>query len=329
MKEMVKICMITYVAPNVEIPFEGIYNGAITNDDGHGWAVASSKYGLQVGKSMKFEEALKDFAVARVSHGDDSIGLFHSRFATHGTVDEYNVHPFYVKDHETVLAHNGILPSKWQPGATDARSDTRVFVDEVMPEFMTPAGIPSRRGAKRLGKLIGTGNKFVILSVESGAPKVRIINAFMGEHSNGVWYSNTGYLPWRSRFGSYGYGGYGSYRSEPRAITARSCETKEVEFGESPSTVYFEGEYYLDSPCEFCLRHGFVNADTMICESCDTCNDCYADAGHCECNVGSRIDSETSMFAEVQEHLAQESKVGSPWPPYGGVDEMAGAWPMD
>lgn len=329
------MCMITFVPANVEIPFEGIYNGAITNDDGHGWAVASSKFGLQVGKSLKFEDALKDFAVARVEHGEDSIGLFHSRFGTHGSVNEANIHPFYVKDKHTVVAHNGILPAKWHPSMMDDRSDTRVFVEEVMPEYLTPNGVPSRRGCKRLGQMIGSGNKLAILSVESGKPKARIVNAYMGEHANGVWYSNTGYLSWRSRWSVGSYRSGGTYEGGTVTTFGRTgCSTgpKAITAGpsveEADSVVEFEGEYYLTSPCEFCMRTGYVNADTMVCSSCSTCNDCFLNSKHCECLGTGRINQETSMFAEVQATLAGEDgveRLESPWPVYPS-EQTLGGW---
>lgn len=253
--------MATFIPANVEIPYAGLANGAVFNDDGHGWAVASAGLGIEVGKSMKFETAIRDFGAARAKHGIGSVALFHSRFATHGTVNEYNVHPFFA-DETTVVAHNGVLPKLWLPAKHDRRSDTRVLVDRTIPRFLNPdTGIPSRQGGKELGELIGSGNKLVIISMKSGAPRVRIINAYLGTHSDGVWYSNDGFCPIETRYSNWTSFG-GSYADDKAS---------------------FDGEHYSTLKCDRCMERGFINMDTDQCEWCDTCQSCWADSNICEC----------------------------------------------
>jgi hypothetical protein len=279
------MCMITFIPAGVDLPYEGIENGAETNRDGHGWAVAS-RHGLQVGKSMDFAEALLDLDVARDDHGEGALALFHSRFATHGTVDEFNIHPFYIgKDESTVMAHNGILPSFWHPAKKDPRSDTRVLADRTLPHYLNAKGVPSRRSGKVLGQMIGSYNKLVILSVKSGAPAVRIVNAHMGEHKDGVWYSNTGYLP------SYFSQWKKNYSSTVGADTG------------------FAG--YEDSVCEWCKSFGFINVDNGWCEACDTCNTCFFTSEHCECvwnqpTVGAGYLSDEELQARVNREFGPE-----------------------
>lgn len=280
------MCMATYIPGNIEIPYEGLKNGAETNRDGHGWAVAS-RHGIEVGKSMNFEKALAGLIEARQLHGKDSLALFHSRFATHGTVDEFNVHPFYV-DENTVVAHNGIMPANFHPAKGDKRSDTQVFTDEFIDLFINPeTGVPSRRKGKELGKIIGGGNKLVILSVASGEPRVRLINAYQGEQADGVWYSNGGYKPFYSYNRTWNYGscaagvlgGRGAYSWDPwdEDFTDRKWTEHDgwVELNRRSG--------YYDAACDVCEALGFVNIDTDWCEMCNTCLVCYNDCKNCSC----------------------------------------------
>lgn len=214
------MCIITLVPLNVEVPVEAITIGAENNPDGHGWVVASPEHGLVVGKSMTPEEAIKDAVAERKRQGLGSVLLFHSRIGTHGSKTLANVHPFPVpeagvepavevsEDLTTVMAHNGILPSAWHPGAKDDRSDTRVFADEMAPWYLTERGVPSRRGAAALGEMIGRGNKLVFVSTAlEGRVLYRIVNASSGTWDDGVWFSNTSYKERRTTTRVTSYGG--------------------------------------------------------------------------------------------------------------------------
>lgn len=251
------MCMITYIPAGIAIPYDGLENGAVINNDGHGWAVASSD-GLEVGKSMDFTEAVLGLDEARERHGRGSLALFHSRFATHGVLDEFNVHPFHVNP-ETVLAHNGILPSRWLPFKGDKRSDTRVLVDRTMPDFLTENGIPSRRGAKQLGKMIGLGNKLVVLTAANGTPRARIINAHMGTHADGVWYSNDGFLP-----SQWNWRGWTSWTDEDEKA-------------------WQAGREFSDEQCDVCFSRGSIHMDTGWCDHCHWCSVCYSIEELCSC----------------------------------------------
>ena len=217
------MCMITYVPNGVEIPTDGIYNGGLINDDGHGWAVAF-RNGLIVGKSMKLEESMEDFAKTRAEH-PNSAGLFHSRWGTHGVMSEFNVHPFYVTGN-SVMAHNGVLPSEYHPAKDDKRSDTRVFVDTVARFIVNPeTGLPSQRAARKLFGMIGNGNKLVFLAGTDKGPRARIVNAGAGDAVDGVWYSNDAYKRYTyknpanrtaSSYSGVGYPYGGGYHSDLR-----------------------------------------------------------------------------------------------------------------
>lgn len=212
------MCIISLFPAGVPINEEGIRHGAKRNSDGTGWAVAS-KNGLFIGKSMNAKESIDALLEVREREGANSIVLVHSRFGTHGEYGEYNIHPFFVGDgEETVMAHNGILPSSWHPEKGDRRSDTRVFADSI-GSFVNgrPNGVPSRSGGIELGKIIGSTNKLVFLSIKDG-PKVRIVNAHIGVWDNGAWYSNSGYkVPSYSSYSSGSHSAlYGGFYSGVR-----------------------------------------------------------------------------------------------------------------
>jgi predicted glutamine amidotransferase len=187
------MCMITYVPAGVDIPTEGIACSAKINDDGHGFMLGSKEEGLVFFRSMNFEETMTEL---RERRNLDEPVVFHSRYATHGTTNLYNVHPFYLGDEsydQTGMVHNGILPAKFQPDYKDERSDTRILASLLGNVPYNSHGIPSRRQGKYLAKVIGAGNKLVFMSMKTGAPKVRIVNQEAGVWTDGVWFSNTGY----------------------------------------------------------------------------------------------------------------------------------------
>lgn len=270
------MCMITYIPGGIEVPVKGIQNGSIINNDGHGWAVAAGG-DMLVGKSMIFQEALDGFLEARAELGQGSVGLFHSRFGTHGEEGEFNIHPFYVGDEGTVMAHNGILPSRYLPTLGDRRSDTRIFVDRHTSFVDNPNGVPSRRGGAMLGRKIGTGNKLVFLSIRSGQPKTRIVNVNQGVQVDGVWYSNDGYL--------MDYSWYGLRYRRPMDKYDWDDEVKGSErytgwddYLADKQVVVYEDE----GPCDTC---GSVDLDYELgmCNSCVTCLDCKDNFAYCLC----------------------------------------------
>lgn len=318
------MCMITFVPANIDIPWEGIENGSIFNDDGHGWAIASKK-GLEVGKSMSYAVAALTLAQAREEHGPDSLVMFHSRFATHGEKTTFNVHPFYVAD-DTIMAHNGILPAKWQPKWNDKkerRSDTRIFADEVGREFSrTPNGVPSRRGGKQIGDMIGSGNKLVFLTAKDGQPKVRIVNAHQGIFTEGVWYSNSGFQDnstWNWRY----WNKFEGVGQAPSTSASSSSTRSEVGTGESGSGLVFLNK---DADCSHCGEINAIDNAARVCTECEFCADCHEYISNCFCYVpvAERAEMDASpLNPEFVTATAGDDKQVALWTPYSGI---GGGW---
>lgn len=246
------MCILSYIPADTELTnavVDDLFTGGLSNPDGHGWAVASSDGVLRMGKSLGLDDALSDLVDCREQHGGDA--LFHSRWATHGTVRVGNVHPFPVLGSpDTVLGHNGVLPRRFHPVASDGDiSDTAVLASRGMKQYRR-LNKPTVRRA--LSNAIGT-NKLVILTVsERYNRNAFIINEHLGEWCDGVWHSNGDYRR-GSDMGKYGR--FISRQYEPIVM----------------------GNAY----CELC--HGAVNIPTAVCTICGTCQDCLEHEQSCLC----------------------------------------------
>lgn len=104
------------------------------NSDGGGFAYVDDKNVINLQKYMNFNAFWKDFETARSQYPGRDF-LLHMRIATHGSVSLDNVHPFIVDDY-TVMAHNGIIRGVIDDiSKEDDRSDTRFFIEEVLPSL--------------------------------------------------------------------------------------------------------------------------------------------------------------------------------------------------
>lgn len=259
-----QMCILSHIPAGIQIDSSiesDLWNGGINNPDGHGWAIASNNGQMILGKSLDLHEAIDGFVKARAMH--DGPALFHSRWATHGSVRVGNCHPFLVgNSHQTVLAHNGVLPKKAHPLPHEDRSDTAILAEDLMPRQWKRLDKPSVR--KSLSEWCGKGNKLVILTVE---PKYRenvyIINENSGHWDgySGLWHSNYDYkYDWRK----------GSY-STTGVIGGCSVKAEPAELVDPTS-------------CVFCNQR--VN-DYQICTTCGTCQDCLEVSDECLCWNGS------------------------------------------
>lgn len=196
------MCMLTYVPGGTTPDPAALFNGAAVNDQGHGYAIVADT-SLIVERGMDPADMIGSFLEARERHPDGP-ALFHSRWATHGTVTTDNCHPFQVgDDRDTAVAHNGVLPAGLRPGCGDDRSDTRVLAEDYLPT--EPFGsLGGSRSRARLAKMITATNKLVILTVNRRyRSNAYLINESSGYWVDGIWYSNNDF---RSGLGRYAAG---------------------------------------------------------------------------------------------------------------------------
>ncbi|MEU7764981.1 hypothetical protein AB0B25_07640 [Nocardia sp. NPDC049190] len=187
------MCLLTYFPPSVIPDPVALMFGASANPHGHGFAVIAGRR-ILVGRGMRAATVIDKFTQVRDRYPDGA-ALFHSRYATHGTHGRSNCHPFRVGgDPRTVLAHNGVLPKRVHPGPYDPRSDTRIAAEDYLPR--EPFGsIDTHRGGRGLASWLGS-SKLVILTID---PAYQHHAYLFGERAgcwvDGIWYSNTSYLP--------------------------------------------------------------------------------------------------------------------------------------
>lgn len=251
------MCILSFISAGTVVDTsvaESLWNGGRNNPDGHGWAIASPD-GMVIGKSLQLDEALSDFIDARERY-TDSPALFHSRWATHGSIRIGNCHPFIVGGNQrTVMAHNGVLPKRAHPGIGDDRSDTAIMAGELLPRNWRRLDKASVR--KSLTEFCGRGNKLVILTVD---PKYRrnhyLINESAGVWDNGVWHSNHDYLY--------------SIQDTVKATPVFNWDDSDMS--------------ELDDPTECILCNQRVN-DYGICTTCGSCQDCYEYEQDCLCLI--------------------------------------------
>jgi predicted glutamine amidotransferase len=259
------MCMISYFGAGIPVDDTAVWNGSTWNSDGHGWAVAAETGRMILGKHMSAELAIDAFLDARSKY-PDAPAMFHSRLATHGSVNEYNVHPFKVGPH-AVVSHNGILPSAFWPKGKDARSDTHIMADQWLAR-QSRFGTWSHNERAIIGDLIGKGNKLCILSVSPKLSKPRgfLVNGMQGEwQKDGAWYSNNDFqYEWTRKT----YSGLWSHDDDGYVI------------GNRPKGAYHS---FNDGECPFCFGKDTVDYISQVCTFCHMCIDCGEYITECLC----------------------------------------------
>ncbi len=178
------MCLIINRPEGGIIPPHYLTHASQRNPDGWGVMWAS---GGKV-KTVRGMHANK-LAKAIASAGDGPLSV-HLRFATHGTKNVDNCHPFTFAAGRYAVMHNGILASI--PTVDKTRSDTWHFAHHVLEPMLlaAPELFDSPRFAPMLGAMIGDGNKLVILRADGAEV---IVNRHVGEDDTktGLWLSNT------------------------------------------------------------------------------------------------------------------------------------------
>lgn len=276
------MCILSYLPAGVPVDEDGLFNGGLSNPDGHGWAIADpTSATMLVGKSLDLVTAIDDFKAARAEHPNGH-ALFHSRWATHGSITTDNVHPFFVGGSEsTVVGHNGVLPRSAHPAKGDDRSDTRLFADEILSTRYRRLNRDRVRTA--LSNWIGSGNKLVILTVD---PRYRrnayLVNEHLGtwDRKTGIWHSNHDFesAPWWL----YSKGAKGAQKGT-QAGKRGTYERWQADVNEriAERWPYTDtAEYGGYEACFYC--HGAVTSGGY-CMVCGTCQDCLEPMDDCLC----------------------------------------------
>lgn len=273
------MCMLTFLPPNVQPNTERLQNGALINDDGHGFAILdmATRPGhpsLIVRRAMSPFTLIREFAALRKKYPEGP-ALFHSRWGTSGTKGKGNCHPFHLgqdgSDRLTVVAHNGVLTRDCWPGKGDDRCDTRIFAEDHLPF----RNLNKSRGLNRLARWLGR-DKLVILTAN---PRYRehwyLLNEQEGEWVDGVWYSNSDHSGYYGRVSYYSDSWWHKQDDTPKWWHADSALE-----GGTPGYVPRASLATRDigAECPICLSIGTTSLVTSVCTACNTCTDCLMDS---------------------------------------------------
>lgn len=280
------MCMITFLPEGVEADDQAIFNGALFNDDGHGFAIVINGE-LVVRRGFDSAEMVDLFVSLRRTHPEGP-AMFHSRMATHGVTDKSNVHPFYVgSDRRTVLVHNGIFATLGTKKGT-TWSDTKIFARSFLPS-RADMNILTRRGRIRAQKWMGSYNKVAVITTN---PNSKLSSFILNENegywdSSGAWYSGLDYLGSKyhySKSTAYAFEDYGFDRFEDRSRPAVLGSTgKEVAMHDSQWDEYWTEYVAEHGRCGFCEAVGSIDIKTGVCAVCTMCNDCRQPEKFCAC----------------------------------------------
>lgn len=268
------MCNIAYMPAGIEAPEAEIQNAATWNQDGHGWAIAAEHGVMLTGRYLDADQAIATFVATRKAF-PNAPALFHSRLATHGTVSTDNVHPFEVGRYAAV-AHNGILPSKFHPvkGKNDHMSDTAIMARYWLAGRAQTSGVWTRKERQRIGRIIGKGNKLVILSVSPFLPEPKgyLVNGGQGQWDSitGAWFSNGDYkYAWTPQTSKFGRGGW-------------LWDGDDYGVGEHMGTAWTKAKDV--DRCPNCGHSEQLDIHSGVCLYCDFCLDCLFELRNCMCH---------------------------------------------
>jgi len=249
------MCLLAYCDHDATPDYAGLEVACINNPDGFGWAVHLGDR-IITGRAMDHTVALETYEQA-LADNPGCASMFHARYATHGTTDLANCHPFTVGGSKgTVLAHNGIISAA--PREKD-RSDTRWFAEVELPR----RGLHVLDKAKNWRKLEQfLGSKVIVFTTEESLKyDIYLLNEHMGDWVDGIWWSNDSYqaVYWQpSSLGAYG------------ALSAHSVIEHD-----------FDGRDVCPA-CATYLTHDEAKV-FGYCLTCETCLDCGDEFGLCLC----------------------------------------------
>jgi len=178
------MCLAIYKPTETGPNWKAYETGIDSNPDGWGFAVIDKGELLTACGMGGFEEFRHNFEP--FSHCQS---IIHFRWATHGTKDETNCHPFFVDD--LAMIHNGIV--NIDTASDLSRSDTWHFMEKVIaPMYRRDRDFFTRSEVIFNMELAHPGSKFAFLRQDG---KVAIWNEQHGiTEKDGHWYSNEAYL---------------------------------------------------------------------------------------------------------------------------------------
>jgi len=266
------MCLAIYQPIGARITHEEMSTAWANNPDGAGFTYVADG-SLVTYRTRKLSKLIGAYDDAVAAFGDASHFMVHFRYATHGTTNLNNVHPF-AQDEHTMVIHNGILPT---PTLGDGRSDTATFVQDYLPRlgatwFDDPHMV-------HMVSEYCAGSKLVVMTTHPDAKYgAYIINEPDGVWDDrGMWFSNQTHCATRS-FTSSGWS--------------------------TPSLTNLASEAL--ARCTWCGADAVDNdpiTDRCVCYSCGACATCGWDVdSDCDCTLLVSLHTMTNDQWQRNEH---------------------------
>lgn len=247
------MCLLIAINGGADVTDRRLEAAAVNNPDGFGFAIHTGNHLLRF-RSMDIDETITEWRFAR-KFFPDTPAVWHLRYATHGTVDVSNCHPFEVgHDPRIMLAHNGVLPIEESQG----RSDTRILAESrLAQEEANWMDDPTK--VEVMEKWLGSSKLAILSSHPDLKRNLYILNEGHGHWEDGVWYSNY------------------SYEYRPLVLTGKKFSFDDVE----------EDELGLNEclvSCDVCSTEYVVDLEDPTAQTCPECDACYwCGASWCLC----------------------------------------------
>lgn len=232
----------------------------LANPDGMGVAFPSNcgrdVVVLKAVKNTEFDGFYKEYV--RCVEDKKLPAAIHFRIATSGNIDEDNCHPFKVHP-SLAFIHNGIIQiAQTRKDKSDTWHFNRNILQQMPRKFLEYAAI-----RELIADYIGGYSKLVFLDSKG---QHAIINDAAGVWDEGVWYSNTSYLPKKASDYTMWDDDYYGYHGVDRATTKRKsnnpfkwtkwqrCGSCDVSAMEDEMTAYKEKNGVTYHMCGECAK---------------------------------------------------------------------------
>lgn len=190
------MCIIIYIPKEIAAPSKEILEHCWEqNPHNAGFMYHTPEHNLKIFRSDSKDKFIQTFLRRWEMFGKQSPFVLHFRYATNGSTNLLNTHPFKINK-RTAFVHNGRITSCLPTKADGDVSDTFVFGRDILrkvpEEWLFTTTMKSL-----LQFFLGKSNKVVLMNSQG---TVRIVNEKEGEWVGGVWYSNSYYKDTRKEW---------------------------------------------------------------------------------------------------------------------------------